>query len=239
MESRGVSQDLSRNINAPIAGVYPFGDPQLRVLTESVGVSRTHQVVFSPSVNYKRLQMFGFYGISFGKDNITSSPADPYNLRARMGTVRILRRTPARDHWFEQFTLPWNISLSPFLTASTGMPYNITTGRDTNGDGVSAERPALESRYCGRRLPYRQSYLCRRIRLLQSASGAWDTYHLAQLRARSGDHRIERAARTDLVVWFPRRDERQRRIRRLGGPGGGGRRAARVGREVLAAAARE
>jgi hypothetical protein len=142
METRGVSQQMSRNINAPIFGAYPFGDPLLRVLTESVGVSRTHQIVFSPSVNYKRLQMFGFYGISYGRDNITGSPADPYNLRAEWGPSGF-SDVRQRATIGSNVTLPWNISLSPFLTASTGVPYNITTGRDTNGDGVSAERPAL------------------------------------------------------------------------------------------------
>ena len=33
--------------------------------------------------------------------------------------------------------------MSPFITASSGAPYNITTGRDTNGDSITAERPSI------------------------------------------------------------------------------------------------
>jgi hypothetical protein len=39
--------------------------------------------------------------------------------------------------------LPWEITVSPFVFMSSGSPYNITTGRDTNGDSIAAERPAL------------------------------------------------------------------------------------------------
>jgi hypothetical protein len=39
-------------------------------------------------------------------------------------------------------TLPGDVRLSPFLIASSGGPFNITTGRDLNGDTVFADRPA-------------------------------------------------------------------------------------------------
>ena len=41
--------------------------------------------------------------------------------------------------------LPGKISVSPFIMASSGAPYNITTGRDTNGDSITTERPSLVS----------------------------------------------------------------------------------------------
>jgi hypothetical protein len=37
----------------------------------------------------------------------------------------------------------WGISLSPMFQFNTGSPFNITTGRDTNGDTLFTERPAF------------------------------------------------------------------------------------------------
>src|SRR5260370_1484412 len=79
IENRGAHQQRLRNINAPIFGAYPFGDRQLRELTESTGFSRIHQLVFSPNVNYKKLFLFGFYGLSYGRDG-SGVPPPPCNL---------------------------------------------------------------------------------------------------------------------------------------------------------------
>ncbi|HEX6284719.1 MAG TPA: hypothetical protein VFZ71_07580, partial [Pyrinomonadaceae bacterium] len=35
------------------------------------------------------------------------------------------------------------VNLNPFIIYSMGRPFNIITGRDTNGDGVFTERPAF------------------------------------------------------------------------------------------------
>ena len=40
---------------------------------------------------------------------------------------------------------PWRVQLSPFIIARTGMPFNINTGTDNNGDGVVNDRPGLAS----------------------------------------------------------------------------------------------
>jgi hypothetical protein len=42
-------------------------------------------------------------------------------------------------------TLPGDVRLSPFLTASSGEPYDIVVGRDLDGDTVFADRPAYAS----------------------------------------------------------------------------------------------
>ena len=41
------------------------------------------------------------------------------------------------------FRARWGISLSPFLIISSGAPFNITIGRELNGDTLYTERPAL------------------------------------------------------------------------------------------------
>jgi hypothetical protein len=37
----------------------------------------------------------------------------------------------------------WNIRLSPFIIANSGVPFNITTGRVDPADGLSTDRPSL------------------------------------------------------------------------------------------------
>jgi hypothetical protein len=41
------------------------------------------------------------------------------------------------------FGLPWSVRLSPFVIASSGRPFNIITGIDSNGDLQFTERPAF------------------------------------------------------------------------------------------------
>ena len=38
---------------------------------------------------------------------------------------------------------PWGISVNPFVIIQSGRPFNITLGRDINGDTLNTERPAL------------------------------------------------------------------------------------------------
>ncbi len=139
---RGVHLERSVNINAPAGGVYPFGDQQIRLLTETTGFSRAQMIIVSPNLNYKKIFLFGFYASSWGKDDNEGMPANPYNLRAEWGPssfADVRQRVVVGTN----LPLPWRLSLGPFLMASSGAPYNITTGIDTNGDGFASERPAL------------------------------------------------------------------------------------------------
>jgi hypothetical protein len=40
-------------------------------------------------------------------------------------------------------TLPWQVSLNPFIMVTSGRPFNITTGQDTNLDRLFTERPSF------------------------------------------------------------------------------------------------
>jgi hypothetical protein len=142
--SRGVHLERERDINAPIDGIYPYGDSQVRTLAESTGFSRTSQFIVNPSVNYKKIFLFGFYSLSYGKTDAEGQAADPYNLRAEWGPSSF---ADVR-HRFVMGTsvpLPWQVSLSPFVIVQSGAPYNITTGIDTNRDTIAGERPSLVS----------------------------------------------------------------------------------------------
>lgn len=164
IESRGVHLQRTRNINTAVDGAFPYGDAQLRVLTETTGLSRTHMLVVAPNANYKGLFLFGFYMLGFGRSDAEGNPANPYNLRAEYGpsdTSDVRHRVVIGS----SVNLRWKISVSPFLLASAGSPYNITTGRDTNRDGFTSERPALvkglsEGSCQGSNLIYEKGFGC-------------------------------------------------------------------------------
>jgi hypothetical protein len=125
-----------------VGGQYPYGDRSIRLLTESAGLSVRNQLVANVNVNYKRLSLFGYYSLSYGRDNNEGLPADPYNLRAEWGpsTYGDMRHRMATGA-----TIPawWRLSISPFLVANSGVPYNVTTGLDPYSTGYPAARPAL------------------------------------------------------------------------------------------------
>ncbi|HLJ49956.1 MAG TPA: carboxypeptidase regulatory-like domain-containing protein [Bryobacteraceae bacterium] len=142
IDTRGAHLLDARNINAPIAGSYPFGDPSIRLLTESAGFSRVNQVVANTTVNYKKLFLFGYYALSYAKDNNEGTPADPYNLRAEWGPAS-WGDVRHRAAFGANIPLKWKIAVLPLFIANSGIPYNITTGFDPNDTGFAAARPAL------------------------------------------------------------------------------------------------
>jgi hypothetical protein len=91
--------------------------------------------------------VFGFYALSYGEDDNEGLPADPYNLRAEWGpsTYGDVRHRVALGG---DVPLPGKWSISPFVVANSGTPYNITTGLDPELTGFPAERPALVGGAC-------------------------------------------------------------------------------------------
>jgi hypothetical protein len=74
-------------------------------------------------------------------DGVGSLPANPYDLSTEYG-----RASGDIRHRFVMtgnFRAPWGISLNPFVIVQSGRPFNITLGRDINGDTFNIERPAL------------------------------------------------------------------------------------------------
>jgi carboxypeptidase family protein len=144
ISSRGVHLERSRNINAPFDGVFPYSDPQIRLLTGSDGSSRTNQLLINPNLNYKKFLLFGYYELAHGMSDAEGLPANLYNLRAEWGPSSL---SDVRQHAVIGLgiPLPWKVRLFPLLTASSGLPYNITTGQDNNGDGFASDRPGVVS----------------------------------------------------------------------------------------------
>ena len=121
---------------------YPYGDPGIRLLTESVGFSRSNMLLVSPNVNFGKIFLFGFYGLSYGMDDNEGQPANPYNLKAEWGPSSF---ADIRHRLLlgSSLPLPLKFTISPFFLVQSGAPYNITTGIDSNDTGFAAERPEL------------------------------------------------------------------------------------------------
>jgi len=155
LNTRGVHQFLSQNINAPI-GTNPDGSfiypqppvdgaaPAVIKQYQSEGVYRQNELITNFNVRERALSLFGYYVLNFAKSDtsgINSFPSHPYNIGADYGRATFDRRN--RLFLGGNVTLPHYISLSPFIIVSSGSPFNVTLGRDLNGDSVFNDRPAF------------------------------------------------------------------------------------------------
>lgn len=148
----------SRNINAPLpgtfvpaipgSGVFPFGNVGPIYAFESSGVQTVNQ--WQVGLQNRFLRNFSFsanYTIAKATGNsggATSFPANSYDLSSEMGAASF--ETRHRFNFTGTITVPkLNLILNPIILANSGRPFNVTTGRDNNGDGLFTDRPALAS----------------------------------------------------------------------------------------------
>jgi hypothetical protein len=143
----------ARNINAPICpeqtnclnSPRPFADAGNIYQYESSGVSNQNQLIvnFRSSV-HPRITLFGNYRYGFSNSNSDgagSFPAYSYDLTDEYGRSS----GDIRHNFFVggSISLPWQISISPFINMNSGRPFNITRGSDSNGDSLFNERPTF------------------------------------------------------------------------------------------------
>jgi hypothetical protein len=74
-------------------------------------------------------------------DGPTTSPANPYDDSNEYGRSILDERHRLVVN--ATIAAPRGFQFSPYIVARSGTPYNITSGRDINGDTLLAERPAL------------------------------------------------------------------------------------------------
>jgi Carboxypeptidase regulatory-like domain len=143
----------TRNVNAPICPAQINCSGSLRPFPtlgniyeyESTGVLNQHQVIFNfRTAISNKINLFGNYRLAFAKsdsDGANSFPAYSYDLSNEYGTSSL----DIRHNAFVggSFTLPWAVRLNPFVIFRSGVPFNITTGTDSNGDLLFTERPTF------------------------------------------------------------------------------------------------
>jgi len=151
----------SRNINAPLpqlfdpqipgSGVRPFSNLGNIYQYESDGVLDQNQLVITAGYRLlPKIVLSGTYALhkaSSNTDGAQSFPVNQYDLTGEYGRSAI----DIRHRFFLGGTInaPWGIGFNPFIVALSGQPFNITTGRDTNGDTLFTERPAFAANPTG------------------------------------------------------------------------------------------
>jgi Carboxypeptidase regulatory-like domain len=144
----------SRAINAPLpgtfvpgvldSGVRPFGNQNI-FQYESSGRFNQNQFIVNVQNRFSRSSTIGAYYV-FSKANSDTDgpgtfPANSFDLSGEYGRSSLDVRH--RFVMFGNFRAPWGVSLSPFIIAMTGRPFNIIIGQDLNGDTLFTERPAF------------------------------------------------------------------------------------------------
>jgi hypothetical protein len=142
--TEGRNRFRGRNINAPLAGARP--DPAFGTITqvEPTARMRGDTLNVGMNVNVPQRRMFLFANLAWIRqrndaDGAFGLPADSYDLAAEWGPA-----AGAPDYVASaMFSSPlWrNVRISLSTSMQGGAPYNVTTGRDDNGDTVFNDRP--------------------------------------------------------------------------------------------------
>jgi Carboxypeptidase regulatory-like domain len=156
LSARALHLLRSRNVNAPLPGTFlpeqpgasvrPLGNARGDIFQyESSGRFNQNQLIISlrNPLNSK-MSIIATYLLnkaSSDTDGADTFPVNSYNLGSEYGRSELDIR-----HRFSLtgvFSLKYGFSLNPFILAASGRPFNITTGRDTNGDTLFTERPSF------------------------------------------------------------------------------------------------
>ena len=150
-----------RNLNAPLPGTYDAANPNASVRPfGNIGdiyyyesSAKFNDYRFFGGVRRqmsKGFSLFANFGTGKGKtdtDCIFGSigscfPADSYDASSEYARVSFI---PSANFFIGgTLILPkLKVNLNPFIVYSSGRPFNIVTGQDTNGDGLFTERPGF------------------------------------------------------------------------------------------------
>jgi Carboxypeptidase regulatory-like domain len=138
LHSHGVHQLFSTVLNpGALAPQYQF---------ESGGVFNQNQFIANFNVRAgAKLTIFSFYMFSHANSNTagaTSFASDPTKGVA-VDYGRAAFDVRHRLFFGGTVSLPHGFRVSPFMVANSGAPFNVTIGRDLNGDSIFNDRPAF------------------------------------------------------------------------------------------------
>jgi hypothetical protein len=147
INSRSVHLLRARNINAPVpgTGVRPLGNIGNIYQYESSGQLNQNQLLLGIGNRLNRtVSLFARYSLSKAEsdtDGAGTFPANQYDLTSEWGRASF----DVRHRFIVGGTInaPWGLRLNPLVIWTSGRPFNITTGRDTNNDSLFTERPAI------------------------------------------------------------------------------------------------
>jgi len=156
LNARGVHQFFTENNNAPLCSTlpcdpatapHPLGNTDNVYQYQSEGIFRQNQLIINSSIRMNtKLSLFGYYTLNYANSDAAGAGTFPSTLN----DISLDYGRAAFDVRHRVFVggtvgLPRNFRLSPFLVAQSGVPFNITTGQDLNGDSIFNDRPAFAS----------------------------------------------------------------------------------------------
>jgi hypothetical protein len=143
LNSRGVHQFYTNFINAN--GPGELAPSEIFYQYQSSGYFKQNQLIVNGSIRMgTKLTLFGYYVLNYANSDTsgpTYMPSNPQDPSLDFGRASF----DYRERLFMGGTigLPKGFRLSPFLIASSGGPFNITTGDDLFGDAQFNARPAF------------------------------------------------------------------------------------------------
>jgi hypothetical protein len=159
MDSHGVHELLVRNINAPLPGTYVYGVANSGVYPYGQSAGVINQFESDGTMNQKQMvinvnsrmssnfSLFGYYSLNSAKSNTDGSgnnPMNAYNLAQDYGRAQFSVRNRAFIGGSIATARKYgNLRFSPFITMRSGTPFDITTGKDLNGDSYFDDRPSF------------------------------------------------------------------------------------------------
>jgi hypothetical protein len=152
LNSRGFDQLLTINANAPFPGtpgstIRPDAGAGNIYRYVSEGNFKQNQLIVNSNVRLgTKVQVFGFYTLNYASGDaagVSSFPSNSYNIAQDYGRASF--DTRHRLFFGGTVSLPYAFRLSPFMVASSGSPFNVTSPNDLNGDSVFNDRPGFVS----------------------------------------------------------------------------------------------
>lgn len=146
---------LTRNANAPLPGTVNPANPAsgMRPLGTELNqyqfASRANGNLERFYLNYQlklpgHLFLFGVFAANKNfneSDGVDHFASNAYDIRQDYGRAAIDRAQDFTGGLL--WTLPHDIQVTPFLAVRSGLPFDITTGADNNGDTIYNDRPGV------------------------------------------------------------------------------------------------
>jgi len=147
LNSRGEHQFYTNFINAPgiVGGIVQPPPSEFDYQYQSAGDFKQNQLIVNSSIRMgTKLSLFGYYTLNYANSDTSgasSIPSNPIDLQQDYGRASFDVRH--RVFFGGSISLPHDFRLSPFMIASSGAPFNITTGQDLYGNNVYNTRATL------------------------------------------------------------------------------------------------
>lgn len=149
VSSRGNHLPRVRDINSYINGVRPNSNWGIIKFYEFEGNALASLLLIKSESKIKGFAINTTYNLtySFVDFNEGGLPTDNNNLRLDKGVTNDERRheinvdTNFTLYRFIKYKPLYNIDIYLAFSAKSGLPYTITTGKDSNNDGIINERP--------------------------------------------------------------------------------------------------